>query len=405
MKIGSGALLLLVVLAACTVRVDPPFDALPRRDTGRDAGALPDLPPVDITLPDTTGLPDLGFPDVPGVPDSAPPLDVATDLSLPDGGATDVADLDAGPLPDLPSFRYCPWEVAALPRAVTSQVFLGESFLAADNLTSPMDGACDDSLFPDRTQPERVFLVQPQDELRMIVRTQCDGWDCDALVVSGDCTTSNVDACLTTDGDERYALDVLPLPHLVVVERRSPFTPGDFDLQIALNDTDGHEDCPVVETLSVTELEETGDCLIDGDERFRQVTIPADSSAGMIDHVYLGCEGDGIRKDATGGAPDAIWAFVADQPEETARLLSVTLRPEGDWESFLAVTAAPCGAVDAVIDCDQSLGDPIAIENVLLFPGDVVYVVVDGVGDRAFEGRHAGPFSLTVRVSVPSCLQ
>ncbi len=395
----SPLALALLLLAACTVRLDPAFDTSQATDVRRDAFfPFPDLRDVRPGPADTAPPEDLSFPDIPG-----PPRDIfvppAPDVALPD-----LTSPDSGPAPDLPTYRYCPWEVASLPRTRVSTVFRDEDFLGAESRTSPIDGACDQTAFPDREQPERVFLVDVPLAARMLVRTRCEGWDCDALVLRDDCLTSNVAACLTTDGDERFALEVLPGAHLIVVERRAPFLPGLFDLQVALNNERGYEDCPVHGDYDLAAIEQEGACVSDERGAFRELRLSGDTRVDAVDQVYLDCGGPGIRRDATGGAPDLIWRFQADEQAEGPRQIDLELLASGDWQAFLAATAAPCGASESVIDCAQSLdGAPARVDALTLFPGDEIYVVVDGMGDLAFEGREAGPFELIVRLAVESC--
>jgi hypothetical protein len=414
-----------LTLVACTVRLDLPGDlpedALPSRDAGQhpdgaadvvvprdgpDGGpARPEAGPEVVPPPPDTGLPPR---DVLSPRDTPPSPDIPDGAPVDGGPHTDgQADLDALPAPDLPVLRYCPWDLEALPLLQRSRLFTAEDFSGTTSSPTPIDRACGSGLFPDRDRPERVFAFYPDGPARLVVRSRCAGWDCDAVLVDGDCLLSNVEVCAAAEGELRIDAEVDAGLWLLQVEARTGFEPGVFDLLVALDYEAGRDPCPAVGEVRLSELAAVGVCALDAAGRgVRRLLLTGDTGApGARDDVFVDCRGAGIDRDDTGGAPDRIWRVVGDAPDGVARLLSAEVVAEGGaWQPVLALTGPPCGAADRVIDCDRARDGSAAVEDVTIFYGEELYVVVDGVGERMLDGEPAaGPFTLTLSVEDPAC--
>ena len=393
-----AALLALLLAAGCTVRADLSLD-LPGTDAAAgDALASLDLRgPSDAVRRDTFVL--LPFDAVVLHPEVKIP-DVA------DAGDAADAARDTFVRPDLVAPRYCPWEIATLPLVTSSQVFWGESFFEASSRSSPVDRVCDDGLFPGRDNPERVFLVHLDRDAEIFVRTRCYGWDCDAILVRDDCLSSNVEACLTTDGDERRGVTVGPGLYYLVLEAHTGFEPAPFDLQIAVSPLEGPDPCPVAGTFRLSALDAFSDCTVRDGEGWREITVRGDTSSDTArDDVFSRCVGPSIHTDTVGGAPELVWRIVADRADGVTRTLEATLEPDdASWDPVLSITGAPCGGDDAMIDCDYQPFGTTRVSDLTLFDGDELYVVVEGMGERALDGEASGPFALTLRVSDPDCV-
>ena len=398
----AGVVLLLLAGVGCTVKTDLSLDLAGAEDaatlpsdvaSGTDGAGVPDRVAPDLVVPDVPLPPPDGIVVPPDVPVPSDAVDVSpTDLSR----------------PELPTPRYCPWDLTTLPLVTRSTVFRGESFFDAPNSSSPLDRACDGGLFPDRTKPERVFLVQVEEDTELFVRTRCYGWDCDAVLVREDCLSSNVALCLTTDGDERYGVAVGPGLYYVILEARLDFEAAPFDLHLALNRPRGPDPCPVAGEFRLSALDAFADCVVRDGQGWREWMITGDTaSPDARDDVFARCVGPTFHTDTVGGAPDFLWRIVADTAE--ARTLEATLTPavpataEPTWDAVLAVTSAPCGDDAALVDCDYAPFATTEVGDVTLLRGDEVYVVVEGMGERALDGQAAGPFTLTLRVSDPDC--
>lgn len=407
------------IFVGCTVAIDLPDGTIPAEDTARPSDTLVDAgpPPADAARPDALDifapLRDAGPRDA-GPRDTGPPppRDVVFPADVPvprdaDAGAGDVPPVpDVLARPDLPTLRYCPWDLETVPVFTRSAIRRGEDFAGATSSPSPVDRSCDGGLFPARDREERVFAVLPDGPAELSVRAVCPGWDCDAILVNGDCVTANVAACGTQDGPLRLDHALLPSLWLLQIEARTGSSPAPFDLVLALDYAAGRDPCPVAGELRLSELPALSECaLAEGGGGSRIVTFGGDTAAaGAVDDVFVDCRGPGIDPDSVGGAPDRIWRVVHDAPDRLARRIDLSVTtPDGSWEPVLAVTGSPCGAVDAVVDCDRGATGPATVRDVTIFAGESLYVVVDGVGELLLDDRASGPFTLTLTVSDPAC--
>ncbi len=415
-RLLAVSLLQISLLIGCTIKVGGDLDALPRppEDTVSSDLVAPDTGRSDIADQEV-GVPDV----VPTVPEIARPDDVAVhDAET----VSDTTEIDAvadvtGPDIEVPEFRFCPWSAEDLPRLTASAHLLGEDFAEAWDGRTAVENVCGGG-FPMAEQPSRIWLLDTDTPTRLVLRTRCHDFDCDALVMRDDCIRNNVVSCAATDGDEFDTVELEAGFHMVLLQARGEFRPGEFDLQLALNRDQGAVDlenrCLADETLSLSHLMEEGECVVDEGGAWREMWFEGDTRGGR-DRTFLGCRGPGIREDLVGGAPERIWRLLSDFDDQVSKTVSVALetRPPS-WQAFLAVTGAPCGARDAVIDCGQtpqpgSLAPEesgrTVVEDITVFPGQDLFVVVDGVGERALSGEHSGPFKLSVRLRIESCTQ
>jgi hypothetical protein len=279
--------------------------------------------------------------------------------------------------------NYCPYATSGLPALTSSALVRASSFEPYGDLFGAIDFICETP----GVGAELGWRLETPIGVELQVRLFAK-WDAVLTLAHDGCRAGHVLTC----APERLDVVLGSARNWLFLESLDPELTGAFDLLIALNHRDGHEDCPVAGEIRLSSVSGWPLQGAEGGSCYRQMVIRDDTRAAR-DDVYLPCA---ASADPLGGAPDHIWRLVSDDAPASRRV-SLSLAPEG-WDATLAVTAAPCGATSRLIDCDDDVSSSEEIADLVLFPGDPVYVIVDGAGEALLDGRAAGVYDLVVRV-------
>jgi hypothetical protein len=122
------------------------------------------------------------------------------------------------------------------------------------------------------------------------------------------------------------------------------------------------------------------------------------------DDFFLNCALADVSADKLGGMPDEAHRFEAEMADGEPRLLNLTVTFDSEVdneEHVIALTGAPCGGAEEVIDCAWGTGSTLSIEGVSVFPGETLYAIVDGLGSNALGGSPKTPYELTWSLQSP----
>ena len=279
--------------------------------------------------------------------------------------------------------NYCPYASSGLPALTSSALVRASSFEPYGDLFGAIDLMCETPGVGEELGWRLETPVGVELQARLFAK-----WDATLTLAHDGCRAGHVLAC----APDRLDVVLGSARNWLFLESLDTELSGAFDLLIALNHRDGHEDCPVAGEIRLSSV--SGWPLQGAGEGgcYRQMVVRDDTRAAR-DDVYLPCA---ASPDPLGGAPDHIWRLVSDGASASRRV-SLSLAPEG-WDATLAVTAAPCGAASRLIDCDDDASSTEEIADLVLFPGDPVFVIVDGVGEAIRDGQASGAYDLIVRV-------
>ncbi len=353
----------------------PPFD-VPTGDAARDAHDARDAGPAG---------------------DTPAPNDVPADLrdgaGPADGHASDAAPADAAP--DWPVPLYCPYGPQSVAVSTRSTVYRDNDFANASDWVMLPARPCPGERPPSGL--ERVFAAAVSESGTWLgVQTRCT-FECQVWIARDDCTYTDLVGCFNAAGDERVQLEAPPGMYYVFVEPALDEPPAIFDLVLALSRTTGRAPCPVEASLYHSAALQGG-CETDG---ALTVEATADTS-GLADRHYLVCPEQGVARDRLGGAPDAAFAIVADYPDAAPRTVDIEVEASG-FEPIVALSAAPCGAAEAILGCFAHEADRWWYSAVTLFPGETLYAIVDGNGEQLLPGTAAGAVRVRAHFHEPGC--
>lgn len=170
-----------------------------------------------------------------------------------------------------------------------------------------------------------------------------------------------------------------------------------YALQIALNHVGGYASCPLQREISASAFDALPLLADPAKGCYREALIVGDTR-NAPDRFYVPCSTSGVLADPFGGAPDHAIRLGVDFPDGKARRAELRLDTGSEWDGSLSVSAEPCGAQEAIIDCSAGAGPVQRIDDLLLLPGAPVVAIIDGIGDHAPEGRAAGPYTLALRI-------
>ncbi len=386
---------------------------------------LPQSPEQQLpgTLPDGKSLTDLvedawQSPDLPTYPDwrwwaadSTPPLDPLdfkpAEVTLPDdvdGGGllfewVCLGDLprEDGTFPELPPEEFG-GEVATHSFSRPNQV------LGNQNQLTVYYVLCDAA--ETYYVPERAYAFRLDEPTSAAVQLSCDA-PCYAFLTKSGCEYEHFDGCfVAADGEILIQEALMPGLYLVGVEFpgsavEPPDTIHHFDLHVALNRTSGQEVCDVA-TASQASKMAPGECVLDEPSTFATTTVSGVLEWADVDDFYLRCGPQDAPADHQGGMPDEVHALDLDLPPGSPALLDVEVTfpngPPGQG-SILALTGAPCGASDAIIDCAWGSAGSLVLKGITVFPGERIYAVVDSIGDDALDVNFPLAYDLKWKVS------
>jgi hypothetical protein len=291
----------------------------------------------------------------------------------------------------------CAYAEAGLPALAHSSVLAapdfvpdGESFVSVTPLcVAPGDGG------------ERAWRVTARvgDVLRARLASDWSG----VLTVTHDgCRAGHVVACGTGQVETGLgSSDAWLFLEPAQAEGEQPRVPSAFSLEVALNHSRGYEECPAAREVHADSLEAAP--LVAGGPGlcWREVAIAGDTRLSP-DRFFLPCAPDSASG-VFGGAPDQAVRLVGDFSDGRARRADLTLVTDGTWDAGLTLTAAPCGATLALVDCGGPASVSQAVTDLLLTPGADLYAIVDGDGNAPV-GTSAGAYTLVVRVYEDQCL-
>jgi hypothetical protein len=275
-----------------------------------------------------------------------------------------------------------------------STVFAGQVFTAASDLVQFTSPLCPD----DPDSAEVVYGLDIDTSTEIYVQTDCD-WDCEVVITSGGCENADIVQCAASFGNETILTTLTPGFHYLFVEGDNPGDPASFDIMINRHNINGQTHCVVDAEVDVENLANCVDPVIG--QPYFLTELPSESlSPADIDDSFaqdiFSCTAD---IEHVGGAPDRVYQF--DISGVVAKDVEIELVPDG-WDSILYLTAEPCGAQSATLDCQDSLLPPGETISQSLDPG-TYYIVVDGFGEAVFSGLAWGDFSLTIKVYDPIC--
>ncbi len=242
--------------------------------------------------------------------------------------------------------------------------------------------------------PERGYFFAPEEPLELSLRLECDA-PCYAYLMRNGCYYDSTEACWFPYGSElTVATDLMPGLYRIGVEfvdadLEPPDAVHHFYLHAALNYVHGDSSCPCASVTSAGTLPPP-QCDAGAETGPATQAVSGSLSWAAEDDFFLQCGHLGVAADKIGGMPDVVHAFDADFEGELPRLLDVRVTFPGQPGTggpghILALTTAPCGAPEAVIDCAWGSDGVLALEGLTVFPGERLYAVVDGMGADAFE--------------------
>ncbi len=256
--------------------------------------------------------------------------------------------------------------------------------------------------------PERAYAFRLDEPTTATFQLSCDA-PCYAFLAKSGCEYEHFEGCwVAADGEILVKESLMPGLYLVGVEfPGSAVEPPDaihhFDLHVALNRSSGQAVCDVATVSQASKLV-PGECAAQDATTFAATKVSGALEWGDVDDFFLGCGPEDAPADPQGGMPDVVHAFDVDLPEGAPALLDVVLTfPDGPpgQGTVLALTGAPCGASDAVIDCAWGSGDTLILKDITVFPGERIYAVVDGIGEDALDATLPLAYELEWKVSTP----
>ena len=382
------ALLLTLCLAGCPFTLPKP--QLPEAasgDTPADAslmdavdGSLP--PPLEDVaepvdrwwfVPDTAVAPDDPFPvwdtiwqDLPDPPDEWTPIDA--------GGGGGVWECEIGGM--------------ARPHGIFGTEIMTHSFFRRNEVLDPhlitvSWVTCGTGGYNPQ-QEERTYPLKVDFPSSLRATLECNA-PCYAFLMKNGCHYENIAGCwFGEEGNVQMDAELLPALYVLGVEFLS--TEGlesedfQFDLHVALNHKLGQQECQVDSQFHYSDMDEA---CTSGKGGSASATVAGALDWSKQDDFYLGCSQFGTPADPVGGVPDVAHSFVADFPGPGPSTVSVQLAfpgaDPGSQAGILALTGAPCGATDAVVDCDWGFSGALAVDEVTAFPGETLYAIVDGM--------------------------
>jgi hypothetical protein len=310
--------------------------------------------------------------------------------------------------------NYCAYDNSGLLSLASSALFEAEAFEPDGDLFSSIAALCE----PIGVGPERALRLDAPIGTELRVRLLAD-WSGVFTLSHDGCRAGHVIAC--GQDELREVLD--SERHYLFLERSEgsviPSAPGGIDLpdgvegsetladtlepdgayalQIALNHVGGYGTCPVQREISASAFDALPLLADPVDGCYREALVLGDTRIER-DRFFVTCTGATAGVDSFGGAPDHAILLNPDFSDGKARRADLRLETGSDWDGILSVSGSPCGAPEAVIDCDHQPEGVHRVNDLLLLPGAPVHVVVDGIGEHAPEGRAAGPFTLALRV-------
>ncbi len=339
------------------------------------------------------------------------------------GQDVDVVDEDGLLTPDT-SINFdenCPYPLTTFTDTVRTQSFIQ----VQQSLLSPVDP----TLPPEQVPPpdklyvyyltcglkqssycaERGYAVSITEPSVLNAQAECSH-SCYFYVYKDGCNYNNLVDCWSQGSTSaKMSLDVLPGLYLVVVEfigdelwdmtGTPDYSQAWFDLHVAVNHVAGQEQC-VTETAQ-TPLPEVAVCT-EGGEATWELAAPGVLAPEVGDDFDLGCGMGDVKADPIGGMADQAHSLTipADWTEPVRVIAEVTfLAQEPPLSHLFAVTSAPCGAPQSVIDCVWGTQQTLTVPEILALPGDTLFAVVDGLGKDAFTALGGQPYTVTWRIS------
>ena len=298
------------------------------------------------------------------------------------------------------------WECVYTPQELSTDFHEYSFFATSQQMEADLlyvyGGLC--GLSESNFGPERVYLLEVDLPRSLNVRVDCSS-SCLAYLMRNGCNYIHTQGCWYGEsGSVQFSADLMSGTYILAVEilvDEEVLEPGagDFDIHVAVNNSHGQEDCSLEDDLAFSDLETQ--CDGNGKGLARGV-LDGTLSWDYHDLLFTGCSQSGALADEFGGMPDLTFAFVADFEEEESMPLTVRLSvPDQPWqpiaEHLLAITTDPCGAEDAVVDCKLGAVGQLVLEDLVVFRGETVYAVVDGIGEAGFDFPDM-PFELSFEV-------
>ena len=358
---------------------------------------------VDLSVDDSQpGYQDWGW----WIPDGGP------DNAGSDWFPADFASPDSGDGED-PEFTWtCPYETTEFAPDIKSKSFVVTNQVLGENdYFMVYDWICGLGLTYTSQSPERGYPFVLDRPMSISAQLRCDDI-CLAYLVKNGCQYDNIDNCWYKNADQvKLTQDLMPAlymigPEYLQQDMLESVNPDHlFDLHLAINNPYGQTPCLVEGTARHSEMSGTCDALDD------LVLMTATDSGNLSwsddDDLYLQCNHFGIEADDLGGMPDVVHSFIADFPGPGPRRVDVAVsfpaQEDSEVSHIVALTTAPCGAVEAVIDCTWGSDSMLVLEGIYVFPDETLFLVIDGAGADAFDSPSNTPYSITWTV-YDSCL-
>lgn len=351
--------------------------------------------PVDLTIGDQgPGFQDWGW----WIPEVEP------DTGLEDWSLADYASPDSVDGQDPEFIWTCPYETTEFAPAIKSKSFVVKNqVLGENNYVMVYDWICGLGLTYTHQSPERGYPFVLDKPTTISAQFRCDDI-CLGYLLKNGCQYDNIENCWYKKSDQvTFTQDLMPAVYMIgpeflqqdMLESVSP--DHVFDLHLAINNSYGQTPCQVENAVRHSDMSGTCDALDD-------LVLMTGTDSGTLewsdqDDLYLQCNHFGIQADDLGGMPDVAHSFIADFQGPGPRRVDVTVAFTAQEDStighIVAVTTAPCGAVDAVIDCTWGSDSLLGLEGIYVFPDETLYLVIDGTGTDAFDGPSDTPYEIT----------
>lgn len=326
-----------------------------------------------------------------GIPDSLPPGDWST------GG-----EADAGSTEQAWSCYYPLEEIVSEP--LTSSFVVDDLDIGAQDKLYVYGFLCG---IEEATSavPEQYFPLLLDSPTDMVATLSCSK-PCYMFLMKNGCLYDSTVACWHT-GESKLQAEATLMPglYLLGVEFPAPadvpFDPSglQFDLHAALNREYGQSSCTAEENVQDSQI--PTQCKTSQGVAAKSKKVFSSLAWSAMDDFDLHCSQGGMAADEVGGMPDRAHAYTADFEASQPRLLDVRVEfaPTGGGAlppgRILAVTTAPCGAAEAVLDCTWGHEDALELTGISAFPHETLYAVVDGMGDGAFDPASQSAYELT----------
>lgn len=251
------------------------------------------------------------------------------------------------------------------------------------NIANPSYYTCGLDDYNDQKE-EKDFIIKVDKFAVLNADVQCNS-TCFVYLMKNGCMYDHLEQCIYNNGTKVHLeTDLLPGMYMLGVEflKQKDMVLEDFafDIHVALNKTAGQAVCNVESASLISETRT--DCDVGMGPSEVPIVVTGELSWMNKDDFYLTCDHFGAPADPMGGMPDVTHSLEADFSGSGLLEVDVSVvfpaHAQGDGY-MLAVTTAPCGASESLIDCTWGVEPALNIHSISLFPGETVYAVIDGL--------------------------